>query len=167
MPSLVINPPKSLFESISQEADVKTITDEAAIPISIARKATTTTITRMTAAAAAEKTKGGEATTTTADPASTTFTVAHFESTPDPESAQPTSTTASGLDVDTSLEIDEFHGFDDMDLTGLEDMTGHGDTDQGRWDDLQYMEGGAEEPPAPDGETTEELVAAGQPVACY
>lgn len=73
----------------------------------------------------------------TIDPTATTFTFAH-QSTPDPESGNGTSAAPSGFDA--SLEIDEFHGFDDMDLTGLEGMTGHGETNEGQWNDLRIME---------------------------
>ncbi|GMK56967.1 hypothetical protein CspeluHIS016_0308070 [Cutaneotrichosporon spelunceum] len=73
----------------------------------------------------------------TINPASTTFTVAH-ESTPDPDT-NPLATTGSGFGP--TLEMDEFRGFEDMELTGLEGMTGHGESAEGQWDHLGYMDG--------------------------
>lgn len=144
----MINPPKSLLEprkegeypAGSDAPKVDTGESTVAEPIKKTTKkknATTNAKTTTTTAAAAAASKNPTISTTTVNPIST-FTVAPG-STPDPDTKISTATTGSGFDP--SLEMDEFHGFDDMDLTGLEGMTGHGESAEGQWDHLQYMDG--------------------------
>lgn len=142
--SALINPPKSLLEP-RKEGDYPAGSDAPKVEAgdtttaesnkkNTSKKTMTTTTKKKANATEISSTT----TATTGVPASTTFTVAH-ESTPDPDTNNPSTTTGSGFDP--SLEMDEFHGFDDMDLTGLEGMTGHGESAEGQWDHLQYMDG--------------------------
>ncbi|TXT08125.1 uncharacterized protein COLE_05049 [Cutaneotrichosporon oleaginosum] len=134
--SAVINPPKSLLEP-RKEGDFPTGSD--APKVNKDGAGTAANSTKTTSKIQKKKKKDDDFSTiptTTINPASTTFTVA-LESTPERDT-NPLATSGGGFDP--TIEMDEFRGFEDMELTGLEAMTGHGEAAEG-WDHLGYMDG--------------------------
>lgn len=129
----MINPPKSLLEP-RKEGDFPTGSDAPKVKAGAGTAANSKIATTK-----AKKDDDFSTIPTTINPASTTFTVAH-ESTPDPDT-NPLATTGGGFDPTLEMDVDEFRGFEDMELPGLEGMTGHGDSAEGQWEHLGYMDG--------------------------